>query len=57
MCPFCKGVGGITVEESWGIRFVACEHPKCDFDREKEWKKTQAIIDKFRKETREREGA
>lgn len=50
MCKLCNGEGGITLVQSWGVEYVPCNHPDCDFDHEKAWAETQAIIDRKRKE-------
>lgn len=57
MCKLCNGEGGITLVKSWGVEYVPCNHPDCDFDREKAWAETQAIIDRKRKEIAKLEGA
>lgn len=57
MCKLCNGTGGVTINFGYYAEFHPCKHPDCDFDREKAWKETDEIINRFKREMQARESA
>lgn len=57
MCELCEGTGGVNIIHSWGVEYLPCNHPKCDYDRKKDIQESEAIINKLKSEIYSREEA
>lgn len=54
MCELCEGTGGVNIIHSWGVEYLPCNHPKCDYDREHAIQETEIIIKRMKQEIYER---
>lgn len=40
----------MNLYHSWGVEFLPCSHPECDFDRDKAVEETDQLIERMKQE-------